>query len=79
MLMQWGKKMTSCPPVKKASQADACLLNGQAGEQRIARLKPQSRAACGINVASLRQYPALAPRTRDRGQGLKADRPDRLA
>jgi hypothetical protein len=77
MLIHQGKKMTYRPEVKKAFRTDAGLLNGRADEQRIARGTPQSRAACGVSKASLRQHLALALLPRDengeRGHGLQAD------
>jgi len=77
MLIHQGKKMTYRPEVKKAFRTDAGLLNGRADEQRIARGTPQSRAACGVSKASLRQHPALAlpPRGEngERVHGLQAD------
>jgi hypothetical protein len=60
MLIHQGKKMTYRPEFKKAFRTDACLLNGLADEQSIARGMSQSRAACGVSKAPLRQHPALA-------------------
>jgi hypothetical protein len=51
MLTHQGKKMTYRPEFKKAFRTDACLLNGLADEQRIAREIPQSRPACGVSKA----------------------------
>jgi hypothetical protein len=69
MLIHQGKKMTYRPEVKKAFRTDAGLLNGRADEQRIARGTPQSRAACGVSKASLRQHPALALSRGEMGNG----------
>jgi hypothetical protein len=55
MLIYQGKKMTLPLGVKKPFGIDACLLNEPDAAQCIARVKPYSRAGCGITKASPRR------------------------